>query len=68
MHGLCWIHAERSLRRLQGHTVEQCQNIDSMQQLLWDYYQQLKAYQQEPSLKFKAISQKQLGKFLNTFW
>lgn len=54
MHGLCWIHAERSLRRLQGHTVEQCQNIDSMQQLLWDYYQQLKAYQQEPSLKFKA--------------
>jgi hypothetical protein len=54
VHGLCWVHAERSLRRLQGNTSEQCQNIDSMQQLLWDYYQQLKAYQQDPSPEFKA--------------
>ena len=54
VHGLCWVHAERSLRRLQGSTSEQCQNIDLVQELLWDYYQQLKAYQQDPSPEFKA--------------
>lgn len=54
IHGLCWVHAERGLRRLQGDTTEQCQNIDSMQEQLWDYYQQLKAYQQDPSVEFKA--------------
>jgi hypothetical protein len=48
VHALCWIHAERALRRLQGKTAHQRQNIEQMQQLLWEYYQQLKAYQQTP--------------------
>lgn len=48
-HGLCWVHAERSLRRLQGNTVEQRQNIAEIQDLLWQYYQQLQAYQKHPT-------------------
>ena len=48
-HGLCWVHAERSLRRLQGDTAQQRQNIVQMQDLLWTYYRQLKAYQLHPT-------------------
>jgi hypothetical protein len=44
-HGLCWVHAERGLRRLQGDTQQQRQNIAEMQDLLWDYYRQLQQYQ-----------------------
>lgn len=49
VHALCWVHAERALRRLQGNTAQQRQNIEDMQHLLWQYYQQLKAYQQAPT-------------------
>ena len=53
VHALCWVHAERALRRLQGNTSQQRQNIEAMQQQLWQYYQQLKAYQQAPTAEGK---------------
>jgi len=53
-HGLCWVHAERSLRKLQGDTVRQRQNIAEMQDLLWQYYQELQAYQQQPTSEGKT--------------
>jgi hypothetical protein len=28
LHGLCWVHAERGLRRLQGTNPRQCRNIE----------------------------------------
>lgn len=54
VHNLCWVHAERALQRLQGNTAQQRQNIEQMQQLVWEYYQQLKAYQQNPTAAAKA--------------
>ncbi len=54
VHALCWVHAERALRRLPGNTARQRQNIEQMQKLLWEYYQQLKGYQQNPSAAGKA--------------
>jgi hypothetical protein len=53
-HGLCWVHAERGLRRLQGDTQQQRQNIAEMQDLLWDYYRQLQQYQQSPTTVAKT--------------
>jgi uncharacterized coiled-coil protein SlyX len=53
VHALCWVHAERALRRLQGNTSQQRQNIEAMQQQLWQYYQQLKAYQHAPTAEGK---------------
>ena len=44
VHSLCLVHAERALRSLSGKTSEQRQNIEEMQQLLWDYYRQLQEY------------------------
>ncbi|MGF1497282.1 MAG: hypothetical protein ACFB8W_10725 [Elainellaceae cyanobacterium] len=49
VHGLCWVHAERGLRRLVADTPQQQQNIAEMQQLLWQYYRQLQQYQQQPT-------------------
>lgn len=54
VHALCWVHAERALRRLQGNTSQQRRNIEDMQQLLWQYYQQLKTYQQAPTAEGKG--------------
>jgi hypothetical protein len=48
-HGLCWIHIERGLRKLEGSTALERDNILEMQGLLWEYYQDLKLYQQLPS-------------------
>jgi hypothetical protein len=54
-HGLCWVHAERGLRRLRGNTARQRQNIAEMQDLLWDYYRQLQQYQQSPTSEGKTV-------------
>ncbi len=48
-HGLCWVHIERGLRKLEGDGEQERENIVEMQGLLWDYYQELKQYQQQPS-------------------
>lgn len=48
-HGLCWVHIERGLRKLEGDSEQERKNIAEMQGLLWDYYQELKQYQQQPS-------------------
>jgi len=53
-HALCWVHAERSLRKLVGATLWEQENIDEMQDLLWQYYRSLKAYQQTPTDMGKA--------------
>ena len=48
-HGLCWVHIERGLRKLEGDNEQERKNIVEMQGLLWDYYQELKQYQQQPT-------------------
>jgi len=52
-HGLCWVHAERALRRLAGSTAQHRQNIAEMQDLLWTYYRQLQTYRQAPTAEAK---------------
>ncbi len=53
VHALCWVHMERSLRRLNGVTAQQRQEIEQVQETLWSYYRQLKAYQEQPNLEDK---------------
>jgi hypothetical protein len=49
VHALCWVHAERAIRKLEGSTARFRANIEEVQGLLWEYYQELKAYQRAPS-------------------
>jgi hypothetical protein len=63
-HGLCWVHIERGLRKLEGDNEQERKNIVEMQGLLWGYYQELKQYQQQPS---KEISLSLQSKFDEIF-
>ena len=49
-HALCWVHMERSLRRLNGVTAQQREEIEKVQDTLWSYYRELKSYQQQPTV------------------
>ena len=53
IHALCWVHMERSIRRLNGVTAQQRQEIEEVQSALWAYYRQLKAYQEQPTSQEK---------------
>src|SRR3982751_4779788 len=48
-HALCWIHAERHLRRLVCATAEQQQLVGLQRQLVWWLYADLKHYRDEPT-------------------
>jgi hypothetical protein len=48
-HALCWVHAERHLRRLVCATEAQQRLVDLQRQLVWWLYRDLKLYKQDPS-------------------
>ena len=49
VHALCWVHAERGIRRLKGVTAQQLIEIEEVTVALWEYYHQLKAYRDYPT-------------------
>ncbi len=49
LHALCWIHAERHLRRIVCVTDEQQRLVNLQRQLVWWFYADLKLYKEEPT-------------------
>lgn len=49
LHTLCWIHAERSIRKLVGFNDEQRAAIKLTRTRIWDFYKVLKAYKESPA-------------------
>ncbi|HEX6013996.1 MAG TPA: transposase [Geminicoccaceae bacterium] len=47
-HALCWVHAERHLRRVVCATAEQQRLLDLQRQLVWWFYRDLKLYKGDP--------------------
>jgi len=47
-HAACWVHAERPLARMIPFNEEHRLAIERIRQQLWELYQDLKAYQQQP--------------------
>jgi hypothetical protein len=43
-HGLCWVHAERLINKLIPFTEAQRQAIETVQDQIWQLYQDLKTY------------------------
>jgi len=54
LHGLCWVHAERTLAKLIGVTDEQRAALESSRGEVWDLYRDIKAYCEEPTELTKA--------------
>jgi uncharacterized small protein (DUF1192 family) len=55
-HGLCWVHAERLINKLIPFTESQRLAVETVQDQLWQLYQDLKAYKQ------LTVSEQQLQK------
>jgi hypothetical protein len=54
LHALCWIHAERTIKKLIGYTDEQRQALEDARSRIWALYADLKAYKEAPSEAGKA--------------
>jgi hypothetical protein len=67
-HGLCWVHMERGLRKLEGDNEQERKNIVEMQELLWGYYQELKQYQQQPSSEISLSLQDKFDDIFGRFY
>ena len=53
-HGLCWVHAERLVHKLDTFTDENRKAQRHIRGLIWRFYRDLKAYRLAPSEKRKA--------------
>jgi Transposase IS66 family len=53
-HGLCWVHAERLVHRLDAFTAQTRAIQQRIRRLIWDFYDDLKAYRRDPSPKRRA--------------
>src|SRR3954454_12153365 len=53
-HALCWVHAERHLRRVVCATAEEQRLVDLQRQLVWWLYADLKLYRDEPTAARRA--------------
>jgi Transposase IS66 family len=56
-HGLCWVHAERLVHKLDTFTDEQRVAQRRIRALVWKFYRALKAYRQHPTSQRKAALQ-----------
>jgi hypothetical protein len=53
-HGLCWVHAERLVHKLDTFTDEQRLAQRQTRALIWRFYRALKAYRQHPTEQRKT--------------
>jgi hypothetical protein len=54
LHALCWLHAERSIRKLVPLSPREQEAIDGVRDAVWKYYQRLRAYRESPTARRKA--------------
>ena len=54
LHGLCWVHAERTINKLVGFNDPQRTALDEIRTQIWDFYKELKASRENPSPEHKT--------------
>lgn len=54
LHALCWLHAERSLKKLLPMNPREQEAVERVRDAVWRYYQRLQAYRKSPTLRRKA--------------
>jgi hypothetical protein len=57
VHAACWVHADRPLDKLVPHNDQHRAAIEKIRTLIWDLYQDLKAYRQQPDPAQKPMLQ-----------
>ena len=54
LHGLCWLHAERSLKKLLPMNPREQEALERVSSDIWKYYQRLRAYRESPTPRRKV--------------
>jgi len=54
LHGLCWVHAERTIHKIVPYTDEQRSALESTRDKIWKLYADLKAYKENPTAENKT--------------
>jgi len=49
LHGLCWVHAERTIQKLVGYSDHQNKLLEKVKTDIWKLYRSLKKYRHNPS-------------------
>jgi hypothetical protein len=55
VHALCWVHAERPLRKLIPINDEMLKAINTIRNEIWAFYESLKQYRKQPSDEAKIV-------------
>ena len=65
-HGLCWVHAERLVHKLDTFTDAQRAAQRRIRALIWPFYRSLKAWRRHPSPARKAILSARFDRIFST--
>lgn len=57
-HALCWVHAERTLAKLIVPSTNKQEILEQVREQVWDFYDELKTYKENPSENEKLRLQK----------
>ena len=61
LHGLCWLHAERPLRKYLPLNSREQEALERIRKDVWKYYRRLNAYRKSPTPQQKAKLQQQFN-------
>lgn len=53
LHGLCWVHADRTIDKVIPYSDQAQKDLDSVKDQLWQLYKGLQAYKQNPTANDK---------------
>ncbi len=53
LHALCWIHAERTIRKLVPFSEDQRSALETKRDEIWEFYGDLKLYKENPNPEMK---------------
>ena len=65
-HGLCWVHAERTIHKLNAYSDSQRAALESIREQIWVLYKDLKAYKQAPTQEAKVELEERFDKIFLT--
>jgi len=65
-HALCWIHAERALKRIVPINEQEAADLETMLDHIWHYYDELKNYKKNPSDEMKNHLDKKFDEIMST--
>jgi len=66
LHGLCWIHAERTVHKIIPSSETEKNAIEDVRERIWQLYRDLKAYKKSPDVATKIILEKRFDELFST--